>query len=92
MVSYDGIAIDRTLKGESRVKKAAKKIDRMDGAEFWTKLQKLGFSQVGFARAMGLGDRTVRRWCAGHDPVPLYIAMLINLMIKTKTNPEDLHA
>jgi DNA-binding transcriptional regulator YiaG len=69
-----------------------KKIDDsgMSGAELWTKLQKLGFSQVGFARTINVGDRTVRSWIAEVYPVPTAIAMLVNLMLKTKTTAEDL--
>jgi DNA-binding transcriptional regulator YiaG len=73
-------------------KPAKKKLDDsgMSGAELWTKLQKLGFSQVGFARTINVGDRTVRSWIAEVYPVPTVIAMLVNLMIKTKSTAEDL--
>jgi DNA-binding transcriptional regulator YiaG len=64
----------------------------MTGDELWTKLQKLGFSQVGFARTVNVGDRSVRGWIGGRYPVPTTIAMLVNLMLKTKTTAEDLKA
>ena len=62
----------------------------MSGPELWTKLQKIGFSQLGFARTIRVGATTVRSWINGPAYVPQTIAILINLMIKTKTTPEDL--
>jgi DNA-binding transcriptional regulator YiaG len=64
----------------------------MPGDELWTKLQKIGFSQVGFARDLKISDRTVRKWINGTFPVPTTIAILVNLMLKTKSTPEDLKA
>jgi hypothetical protein len=74
------------------VKKAKKKAadGRMAGAELWSKLQRLGFTQVGFARRCGFGERTVRSWIADADDVPIIVAMLVNLMLKTKTTEGDL--
>ena len=62
----------------------------MDGQELWTKLQKLGFTQVGFAKTVKIHDTTVRKWIANKFPVPMVVALLVNLMIKTKTKAEDL--
>jgi hypothetical protein len=78
-------------------KKAKKKLPRyasaMRGDELWSKVQKIGFaSQVAFAAKVGVSDRTVRGWISELYPVPLTIAMLINLMIDTKSKPEDLNA
>jgi len=64
----------------------------MSGSELWTKLQKIGFSQVGFARTIRVAEPTVRSWIGGRSFVPETIAILINLMIKTKSKPEDLGA
>ena len=64
----------------------------MSGQELWAKLQEIGFSQVGFARTINVGDRSVRSWIGGRYPVPTVIAMLVNLMLKTKSTPEDLKA
>lgn len=69
-----------------------KKTDPMDGQELWAKLQKLGFSQMGFSRTIGVSPQAVRTWVGGRYPVPTVVAMLVNLMLKTKTNPEDLKA
>jgi DNA-binding transcriptional regulator YiaG len=62
----------------------------MSGPELWTKLQKIGFSQSGFARTIRVNGATVRTWINGRYHVPETIAILINLMLKTKTKPEDL--
>jgi DNA-binding transcriptional regulator YiaG len=62
----------------------------MTGDEFWSKLQKLGFSQQGFARTVKISDRTVRAWIRGRYPVPMLAAMFVNLMLKTKTTEADL--
>lgn len=68
------------------------KTEGMTGAELWAKLQKLEFSQQGFARTIDVGDRTVRSWIAGLYPVPRVVAMLVNLMLKTKSTADDLKA
>jgi DNA-binding transcriptional regulator YiaG len=69
-----------------------KKTDRMNGAQMQAALDRIGFSQVGFARTIGKGDRTIRGWIAGNWPVPREIAMLLNLMIKTNSTEKDLQA
>jgi DNA-binding transcriptional regulator YiaG len=74
------------------VKKKPVDASGMTGAEFWAKLQKLGFTQMGFARTINVGGRSVRNWIADVYPVPTVIAMLINLMLKTKSTAEDLKA
>ena len=68
----------------------SKKTEGMSGQELWAKMQKLGVTQVGFARIIGVGERTMRDWIGGTTSVPRAVAMLVNLMIKTKTAPEDL--
>lgn len=62
----------------------------MKGRELWNKLQQIGFSQSGFARTLRIGGSTVRSWINGPAYVPQTIAILVNLMLKTKTTPEDL--
>jgi DNA-binding transcriptional regulator YiaG len=64
----------------------------MDGQELWAKLQKIGFSQMAFARALKISPQSVRSWIGGKYPVPQTIAVLVNLMLKTKSTPEDLKA
>lgn len=62
----------------------------MTGPELWTKLQRIGFSQSGFARTLRINDATVRKWIAERLCVPQTIALLVNLMLKAKFKPEDL--
>jgi DNA-binding transcriptional regulator YiaG len=62
----------------------------MSGPELWAKLQKIGFSQQGFARTIRVAEQTVRSWIGERSFVPETIAILVNLMLKTKSTPEDL--
>jgi DNA-binding transcriptional regulator YiaG len=62
----------------------------MNGAQMQAALDRIGFSQVGFAKTTGYNDRTVRLWIADQYPVPRIVAMLLNLMIKTKSTEKDL--
>jgi len=49
---------------------------------------KLKISQEGFGRLVGVRGRTVRSWLSGEFPVPKVVALLVRLMLKTKTMPE----
>ncbi|MCG2632205.1 hypothetical protein L6654_36925 [Bradyrhizobium sp. WYCCWR 13023] len=62
----------------------------MTAGQFNAALDKLGFTQMGFARKLELGERSVRRWAAGQWPVPVPVAMLLNLMLKTNSTVDDL--
>ena len=62
----------------------------MTAKQFNVALDKLGFTQVGFARKLELGERSVRRWVAGQWPVPTPVAMLLNLMLATDSTADDL--
>lgn len=62
----------------------------MTEKQFNAALDRLGFTQVGFAAKLEIGERSVRRWASGQWPVPTPIAMLLNLMLKTKSTAEDL--
>jgi hypothetical protein len=63
----------------------------MTGEEFFDKITKLGFNQQSFGRTIGVHGRTVIGWSGGrYKGVPRYIAMLVNLMIETKSGAEDL--
>ena len=63
---------------------------RMNGSEFWKKLQQLDFKQTEFAKTIHKTDRAIRAWIADKYPVPTEVAMLINLMIATKSTKKDL--
>ena len=62
----------------------------MSGPELWAKLQKIGFSQSGFARTIRVNGATVRSWINGRYHVPETIAILVNVMIKARMKPENL--
>lgn len=67
----------------------------MPGDVFKASIEKLygnDTCQSAFARLIGVGDRTVRSWISDEYPLPKAVAMLVNLMLKTKTKPEDLKA
>jgi ribosome-binding protein aMBF1 (putative translation factor) len=64
----------------------------MTQKQFNAALEKLGFTQVGLAAKLEIGERSVRRWAAGQWPVPTPVAMLLNLMLKTSSTAEDLKA
>ena len=56
--------------------------------QYATAIAKLGLSQRGAARFLGVGERTSRRWIAGEAPVPQAVAMLLRLMIRIHLSPE----
>jgi DNA-binding transcriptional regulator YiaG len=66
------------------------KPDTMTGAQLQKAFDQIGFTQMGFSRFIGVGGRTVRGWISGEFPVPKIVALFVNLMVKTKTNPEDI--
>jgi DNA-binding transcriptional regulator YiaG len=63
---------------------------RMTGAELKAELPRLGFTQVGFARCFGYGERTIRDWIAGDYPVPMIVGHVVKIMLKHKIKAEDL--
>jgi hypothetical protein len=50
-------------------------------------IAKLGLSQVEAAEFLGYDPRTSRRWISGELAVPKAVAMLLELMVKTKSDP-----
>ena len=68
----------------------AKTAEPMSGDTFRASLEELDISQSAFARLIGVGDRTVRTWINGKFPVPMAVGFLVTLMLRTKTEPEDL--
>ena len=45
--------------------------------ELRTQLARLGLTQTGAARLLGVSDRTVRYWAAGEKPIPKSVEMLM---------------
>ena len=61
----------------------------MNGAEFQKAIERLGLTQVGAAKFLGVNETTSRRWIANRHPVPPPVAMLLNTMIKQGLVPEE---
>jgi transcriptional regulator with XRE-family HTH domain len=55
-------------------------------------LTHLGITQIALARKLETNERTVRYWMRGEWPVPVTVALLVNLMLDTKTQLDDLKA
>jgi plasmid maintenance system antidote protein VapI len=64
----------------------------MTPKQFSTALTRLGLTQQGFARLIRRNERTIRDWISGRRDVPVEIALLVNLMLDTKTDAEDLRS
>lgn len=41
-------------------------------------LSRMGFTQIGFAKLLGINDRTVRRWLSGETAIPKWVDLIIN--------------
>ena len=52
-------------------------------------LDRLGLSQRGTARLLGVDERTMRKWIAGNARIPEAVAKLLRVMIRHKLTPED---
>lgn len=61
----------------------------MTANQYRAALKKLGLSQRGFAKLVGSGERTSRRWALGEAEVPECIAILLRLMLAGKVTAED---
>ena len=83
---------------KAKAKKPAKPValpEVMSGAAFKANIEKIYGTktcQSAFARLIDHSDRTVRQWISEVYPVPVIVAQLVNLMLRTKTKPEDLRA
>jgi DNA-binding transcriptional regulator YiaG len=62
----------------------------LSGEQLAAGIEKIGLSQEGFGRFIGVGGRTVRSWVSEQFPIPGAVAYLIKLMVKTKTTAEEL--
>lgn len=52
-------------------------------------IERLGLSQRGAARFLGVDERTGRKWIAGDARIPEAAAKLLRLCVKMKLDPED---
>jgi transcriptional regulator with XRE-family HTH domain len=66
-----------------------KPIRSISSKRFKKLIRKLGLSQRGTARFLGKGERSIRRYASGEDPVKPAVAMLLELMIKLERTPKQ---
>lgn len=52
-------------------------------------IERLGLSQRGAGKFLGVDERTSRKWIAGGARIPESVALLLRLMVKMKIKPED---
>ena len=52
-------------------------------------IQRLGLSQRGAAKFLGVDERQSRRWIAGEARIPESAAKLLRLLIKIGMNPSN---
>jgi DNA-binding transcriptional regulator YiaG len=80
----------------TKKKAAPEKISKIEipkvltGEQLAAGITKIGLSQEGFGRFIGVGGRTVRSWVSEEFPIPGAVAYLVKLMVKTKTTAEQL--
>ncbi len=60
----------------------------MTPIQYRAAIKKLGLSQNGAARFLGVHSRTSQRWALGELPVPLAVEMLFGLMLALNIEPE----
>lgn len=52
-------------------------------------IERLGLSQRGAGKFLGVDERTSRKWIAGDARIPESAAKLLRLMVKIKLSPDD---
>ena len=60
----------------------------MTPTQYRAAIKKLGLTQNGAARFLGVHSRTSQRWALGELPVPLAVEMLFGVMLALKIGPE----
>jgi hypothetical protein len=61
----------------------------MTANQYKAAIDRLGLTQVGAARFLGVDERTSRRWIADERPVPEPVARFLRFMIAAKVTPEE---
>ncbi len=52
-------------------------------------IERLGLSQRGAGRFLGVDERTSRKWIAGDARIPESAAKLLRLMVRLKIKPDE---
>lgn len=63
----------------------------MTPKQYASAIERLGLSQVGAGKFLGVEPRQSRRWIAGDNAIPESVAKLLRLMIRLNLKPEDVH-
>ena len=58
-------------------------------SQYATAIEKLGLSQRGAGKFLGVDERTSRKWIAGDARIPESAAKLLRLMVRLKIKPDD---
>jgi len=64
---------------------------KMDSARLVWLLEMLELSPAEAANFLDYDERNLRRWRAGTLEVPVVVAMLLELMVATKSTPSDVN-
>lgn len=59
-----------------------------DADKIRTFLSEAGLSQRAAARLLGVDERTMRRYCAGHTPVPRVVWLALERITEAPAKPE----
>ncbi len=61
----------------------------MTPKQFADAIERLGLSQRGAGKFLGVDERTSRKWIAGDARIPEAVAKLLRLMIRLKVTPDE---
>ena len=61
----------------------------MTPKQFADAIERLGLSQRGAGKFLGVDERTSRKWIAGDARIPESAAKLLRLMVRLKLKPDD---
>jgi DNA-binding transcriptional regulator YiaG len=62
----------------------------MTPTDFRNTLARLGLSQTGASRVLGVSDRQVRRWASGDISVPQPVVIILKLLCRGVIGIDDL--
>jgi hypothetical protein len=61
----------------------------MTGNEYRAAIRRLGLSQAGAARLLGVNETTSRRWIKDKHPIPISADLLLRVMVAHRITPEN---
>lgn len=60
--------------------------------EYLEAITRLDLNQTTSAKFLGVADRSVRRWIAGHAAIPYGVTLLLRLAIRKKLSVEEIES